>query len=98
MIDTLAVYAPGIRGQILHTEMLTPQDIESEFRMTGGHWHHVELSLDQAVMIRPVPGAAQYAAPVKGLWMCGAGCHPGGGVMGSAGRNAARAIIAGRKI
>ena len=97
VIDTLAAYAPGIRGQILHTEMLTPQDIESEFRMTGGHWHHVELSLDQAVMIRPVPGAAQYAAPVKGLWMCGAGCHPGGGVMGSAGRNAARAIIAGRK-
>ncbi len=96
VIDTLAAYAPGIRGQILHTEILTPQDIESEFRMTGGHWHHAELSLDQAMMMRPVPGAAQYAAPVNGLWMCGAGCHPGGGVMGSAGRNAAQAIIAGR--
>jgi len=97
VIDTLAVYAPNIRSQILHSEILTPQDIESEFGMTGGHWHHAELSLDQAVMMRPVPGAAQYAAPVTGLWMCGAGCHPGGGVMGSAGRNAARAIIKGSK-
>ncbi len=95
VIDTLAAYAPGIREQILHSEILTPQDIETEFRITGGHWHHAELSIDQAMMMRPVPGAAQYAAPVKGLWMCGAGCHPGGGVMGSAGRNAARAIIAG---
>ena len=95
VIDTLAAYAPGIRDQILHSEILTPQDIESEFRITGGHWHHAELSIDQAMMMRPVPGAAQYAAPVHGLWMCGAGCHPGGGVMGSAGRNAAQAIIAG---
>jgi phytoene dehydrogenase-like protein len=96
VIDTLAAYAPGIRDQVLHAEILTPKDIESEFRMTGGHWHHVELSIDQVAMMRPVPGAAQYAAPVDGLWLCGAGCHPGGGVMGSAGRNAARAIIAGR--
>jgi phytoene dehydrogenase-like protein len=93
VIDTLAAYAPGIRGQIKHAELLTPQDIESEFRISGGHWHHAELSLDQSVMMRPVPGAAQYATPVSGLWMCGAGCHPGGGVMGSAGRNAARALL-----
>ncbi len=97
VIDTVEAYAPGIRSQILHSEILTPQDIESEFRITGGHWHHAELALDQSMMMRPVPGAAQYAAPVKGLWTCGAGCHPGGGVMGSAGRNAAYAVIEGRE-
>lgn len=95
VIDTLAAYAPGIRDQIKHTELLTPADLESEFRMTGGHWHHAELSLDQSMMIRPVPGAGQYASPVDGLWLCGAGSHPGGGVMGSAGRNAAQAIMKG---
>ena len=61
--------------------------------MTGGHWHHAELSLDQFLMLRPVPGAAQYRAPVPGLYLCGAGSHPGGGVMGLAGRNAARQVI-----
>ena len=72
--------------------MLTPLDIEREFRITGGHWHHAELAMDQFLMMRPVPGAAQYATPVNGLWLCGAGNHPGGGVMGCAGRNAANAI------
>jgi phytoene dehydrogenase-like protein len=61
--------------------------------MTGGHWHHGELSLDQALMMRPMPGATQYATPVDGLYLCGAGAHPGGGVMGLAGRNAAREVI-----
>jgi len=93
VITTLERYAPGLRGQILHTQLLSPADIESEFRISGGHWHHGELALDQFLMLRPVPGAAQYRAPVDGLWLCGAGCHPGGGVMGSAGRNAAQAII-----
>ncbi len=93
VIDTMARYAPGIREQILHAELLTPEDIERQFRITGGHWHHGELSLDQFLMMRPVPGAGQYATPVPGLWLCGAGSHPGGGVMGSAGRNAARAIV-----
>jgi phytoene dehydrogenase-like protein len=86
-------HAPGIHGQVLHSELLTPVDIESEFRISGGHWHHAELCLDQFMMLRPVPGAGQYAAPVDGLWLCGAGSHPGGGVMGNAGRNAARAIL-----
>ena len=92
-VDLLAKYAPGIRDQIVHAELLTPQDIESEFRIHGGHWHHGELALDQFLMTRPVPGAAQYKAPVDGLYLCGAGSHPGGGVMGSAGRNAANAIL-----
>ena len=62
--------------------------------MTGGHWHHAELAFDQFFMLRPVPGAAQYATPLPGLYLCGAGSHPGGGVMGTAGRNAARRILA----
>lgn len=93
VLDTLAKYAPGIRDQIMHQELLTPVDIEREFRITGGHWHHGELAMDQFLMLRPVPRAAQYASPVDGLFLCGAGCHPGGGVMGSAGRNAARAVL-----
>ena len=93
-IDLIAQYAPGIREQILHAELLTPVDIEREFRIHGGHWHHGELSLDQFLMMRPAPGSAQYQAPVDGLYLCGAGSHPGGGVMGSAGRNAANVILA----
>lgn len=93
---TLAVlerHAPGIGSLVQHAELLTPVDIERQFRIAGGHWHHGELALDQFMMLRPVPGAAQYAMPVAGLYLCGAGCHPGGGVMGSAGRNAARVIL-----
>jgi phytoene dehydrogenase-like protein len=86
-------HAPAIRRQIVSAQMLLPFDIEREFQMTGGHWHHGELCLDQLLMLRPVPGAAQYAMPVDGLYLCGAGCHPGGGVMGSAGGNAARAVL-----
>lgn len=93
VIDTLGTYAPQLRGSIRASELLTPPDIEREFRMTGGHWHHAELTLDQFMMTRPVPGAAQYQTPVPGLYLCGAGCHPGGGVMGLAGRNAARQLI-----
>ncbi len=94
---TLAVLeraAPGLRRLVAGSELLLPADIEREFRITGGHWHHGELALDQFMMMRPVPGAAQYAMPVGGLYLCGAGCHPGGGVMGSAGRNAANAVLA----
>ncbi|GMR15506.1 MAG: NAD(P)/FAD-dependent oxidoreductase [Gammaproteobacteria bacterium] len=93
VVDLLEQYAPGIRRQIVHQEMLTPVDIEREFRITGGHWHHGELAMDQFLMLRPVPHAAQYLSPVNGLFLCGAGSHPGGGVMGSAGRNAASAVL-----
>ena len=98
VIDLLALYAPGIREQISHTELLTPVDIEREFRITGGHWHHGELAIDQFLMLRPAPGAAQYASPVNGLFLCGAGSHPGGGVMGSAGRNAASAVLGAKNL
>jgi phytoene dehydrogenase-like protein len=94
VLDVLERHAPGLRRQIIVAEFLAPPDIEREFRIYGGHWHHGELALDQFLMLRPVPGAAQYATPVPGLYLCGAGCHPGGGVMGSAGRNAARVVLA----
>ncbi len=93
-LGVLDRHAPGLRRQVVASELLLPADIEREFRITGGHWHHGELALDQLMMMRPVPGAAQYAMPVGGLFLCGAGCHPGGGVMGSAGRNAANAVLA----
>ena len=82
-----------LRDCISASELLAPPDIEREFRISGGHWHHAELALDQFLMVRPVPGAAQYHTPVPGLFLCGAGCHPGGGVMGLAGRNAARQLM-----
>jgi phytoene dehydrogenase-like protein len=94
VMDMLEGYAPDIREKTISSELLTPEDMESEFRMTGGHWHHGELSLDQFLMLRPVPKSAQYNTPVEGLYLCGAGCHPGGGVMGSAGRNAANVLLA----
>jgi phytoene dehydrogenase-like protein len=93
LIRTLATFAPELRGCVQGAELLTPPDIEREFRIVGGHWHHAELALDQFFMVRPVPGATQYQTPVRGLFLCGAGCHPGGGVMGLAGRNAARQVM-----
>lgn len=98
VLTVLEKYSPSLRQHIVAAELLMPADLEREFRMTGGHWHHGELALDQFLMLRPVPGAAQYAMPIGGLYLCGAGCHPGGGVMGSAGGNAARAILAAERV
>jgi phytoene dehydrogenase-like protein len=92
-LETLEAYAPGLRGSVIGAELLTPADMEQEFRTSGGHWHHVDFAFDQFLMVRPVPGAAQYRTPLDGLYLCGAGCHPGGGVMGVAGRNAAQQVL-----
>jgi phytoene dehydrogenase-like protein len=92
-VTMLERYAPGIRESIVGAELLTPVDMEREFRIDGGHWHHGELAFDQFLMVRPVPGAAQHRTPLAGLYLCGAGCHPGGGVMGIAGRNAAQQVL-----
>lgn len=92
-IDTIAQYAPRIREHIVHSEFLTPADLEENYHVTGGHWHHTELSMDQMLMMRPTYEAAQYSTPIPGLFLCGAGCHPGGGIMGGAGHNAAREIL-----
>jgi phytoene dehydrogenase-like protein len=92
-IDTIARYAPGIRDQIIHSEFLTPADLEQKYHVTGGHWHHTEFAVDQMLMMRPTYGAAQYSTPIPGLYLCGAGSHPGGDLMGAAGHNAAREIL-----
>jgi phytoene dehydrogenase-like protein len=92
-LAVLEAYAPGISALVVARELLTPADIEREFGIAGGHWHHGELAFDQFFMVRPVPGAAQYSTPMDGLFLCGAGAHPGGGVMGLAGRNAARRVL-----
>jgi phytoene dehydrogenase-like protein len=92
-IDTIAKYAPGMRQLILHSELLTPEDLEREYRVTGGHWHHTEFAMDQMLMMRPTYEAAQYSTPVSGLYLCGAGSHPGGDVTGAPGHNAAREVL-----
>jgi phytoene dehydrogenase-like protein len=92
-IRVLEKFMPDLASRISASELLTPADIEREFHITGGHWHHGELTFDQFLFTRPVCGAAQYRMPVDGLYLCGAGAHPGGGVSGAAGRNAARAIL-----
>jgi len=93
LVDTLCQYAPGLREQILHAELVTPADLEQDWNVTGGHWHHTEFAMDQVLMMRPTYEAAQYSTPVPGLYLCSAGCHPGGGVMGGAGHNAAHEIL-----
>ncbi len=92
-LSKLAEYAPDLPARVTASELLTPPDIEKEFHITGGHWHHGELTLDQFLFVRPVGGVAQYAMPLDGLYLCGAGAHPGGGISGAAGRNAARVIL-----
>ncbi|MEZ5925174.1 MAG: NAD(P)/FAD-dependent oxidoreductase [Hyphomicrobiaceae bacterium] len=94
-LAVLERHAPGIGSLIRHAELLSAVDIETRCRMPGGHWHHGELTVDQMFWLRPMQVAAQYRSPIPGLWLAGAGSHPGGNVMGLAGANAARAVIAG---
>lgn len=91
--ETMSRCIPDLEERITAREFLTPADIEKEFHIGGGHWHHAELAFDQFMFVRPVAGAAQYQLPLDGLFLCGAGAHPGGGVSGAAGRNAARAVL-----
>ena len=93
VIDTLSIYAPDIKEHILYSEVLTPLDLEQRHGVTGGHWHHTELSLDQMFMMRPTYEAAQYATPIPGRYVCGAGSHPGGGLVGASGHNAAHEML-----
>ena len=96
VIDTIAEYAPNIRDIVLHRQVLTPLDLEREFGLTEGNIFQGELTLEQLFFARPVPGWAQYQTPIRKLWMCGSATHPGGGIMGAPGRNAARRILTGR--
>ncbi len=86
-------YAPGFAAEVTKAQVLTPPDIEKMFAMTGGHVHHGEMSLDQQFFRRPIAHYADYRTPVKSMYMCGAACHPGGGVTGVPGHNAAREIL-----
>jgi phytoene dehydrogenase-like protein len=94
VIDTLAEYAPNMRDIVRHRQVITPLDLEREWSLTEGNIFQGELSPDQLFFMRPLPGWAQYRTPVKGLYLCGAATHPGGGIMGAPGRNAARTILA----
>lgn len=87
-------FAPGIGKSVRHAELLTPLDIEQRYHMPGGHWHHGELQADQMLMSRPIAGCAGYNTPIDGLFLAGSGSHPGGGVSGVPGLNAARRVLA----
>jgi phytoene dehydrogenase-like protein len=93
VIDTLSEYAPNLRNIILHRQVLTPLDIERKFGLSEGNIFQGELSLEQLFFLRPVPGWAQYRTPIRSLYMCGSATHPGGGIMGASGLNAAKAIL-----
>ncbi len=93
VVDTLAHYAPGIRNLILHRQVLTPLDLEREWGLTEGNIFQGELSLEQLFFLRPAPGWARYRTPVRNLYVCGSAAHPGGGIMGAPGRNAAAAVL-----
>ena len=92
VIDRLSVYAPNLRDLIVEAQVITPLDLEQEFGLSGGHIHHGEQTLDQFFTFRPLIGWAQYRTPLKRLYLCGAGTHPGGGITGLPGANAAREI------
>ncbi|MEJ2274910.1 MAG: NAD(P)/FAD-dependent oxidoreductase, partial [Woeseiaceae bacterium] len=94
VLDQIANYSPDFRDLILHVEVRTPQDIEDEIGITEGNIFHGELTMDQLLFNRPVPGYAQYRTPIEALYMCGSSTHPGGGVMAAPGANAAREILA----
>jgi phytoene dehydrogenase-like protein len=93
VIDTLSEYAPNIRDIILHRQVLTPLDLERDFGLSEGNIFQGELTLEQLFFLRPAPAWAQYSTPIRNLWMCGSGAHPGGGIMGAPGRNAALKIL-----
>jgi phytoene dehydrogenase-like protein len=93
VINTLSQYAPNLKDIILHRQVVTPLDLERDWGLSEGNIFQGELSLEQLFFLRPVPGWANYRTPVKGLYMCGSATHPGGGIMGAPGRNAAHAVL-----
>jgi phytoene dehydrogenase-like protein len=93
VLRTLEEHAPGLTGLVEHRQVLTPLDLERTFGLTGGHIHHGELALDQLFTMRPTLGWADYRTPIHGLFLCGSGTHPGNGLTGLSGANAARRIL-----
>jgi phytoene dehydrogenase-like protein len=92
-IDILTEYAPNFRASVINRQVLTPVDIEQRYGLTGGNIMQGTMSLSSLFFMRPLPGYADYRTPIKGLYLCGAATHPGGGVMGASGFNAAREIL-----
>lgn len=97
VVRTLAAYAPGLPGLIEGGQVITPKDLEETYGLTEGHVFHGEEALDQLFTMRPLLGWARYRTPIRGLYLCGAGTHPGGTVTGASGRNAAREVLSGRR-
>jgi phytoene dehydrogenase-like protein len=93
VVDTLAEYAANLKPSIVHRQVITPAELESQYGLTGGHIFHGELALDQLFTMRPLLGWARYRTPIAGLYLCGAGTHPGYGVSGRCGLNAAREVL-----
>jgi phytoene dehydrogenase-like protein len=93
VIDTIVQYAPNIKDVIRHRQVLTPLDLEREWGLTEGNIFQGELTLEQLFFLRPAPGWAQYRTPIRNLYMCGSATHPGGGIMGAPGRNAAMRML-----
>ena len=92
-MDAISEFAPNLKDIILHRQVMTPWDMEQVVGLTEGNIFQGELSLDQLLFLRPVPGWAQYKSPIRNLYMCGSGVHPGGGIMGAPGKLAADAIL-----
>ena len=93
VVETLEEYCPGLQDSILYRQVLTPWDLEEQFGLTEGNIFQGELSLEQLLFQRPTAGWARYRTPVRNLWMCGSGTHPGGGIMGASGQLAANALL-----
>ena len=94
VVGLLEEHMPGFEHLVVARQVLTPRDLETRFGLTEGHIYHGEMTLDQSLVLRPVPGWSQYRTPVEGLYLCGSGAHPGGGITGAPGYNAAREILA----
>eukprot|EP01118_Nematostelium_gracile_P016372 TRINITY_DN675_c0_g1_i1.p1 TRINITY_DN675_c0_g1~~TRINITY_DN675_c0_g1_i1.p1 ORF type:complete len:560 (-),score=136.57 TRINITY_DN675_c0_g1_i1:551-2230(-) len=93
VFDVIEQYAPGFKKSVVGRDILSPYDLEKIFGLTGGNIFHSALGLDQLFSMRPAPGFSNYSTPVKNLYLCGSGAHPGGGVMGACGRNAANRVL-----
>ncbi len=98
VVDTLAEYCPGLKESILFRQVLTPWDMEQDYGLTEGNIFQGELSLEQLLFQRPAAGWCRYKTPIKNLWMCGSGAHPGGGIMGAPGQLAAAAVLQSREL
>ncbi|MBI4204042.1 MAG: NAD(P)/FAD-dependent oxidoreductase, partial [Betaproteobacteria bacterium] len=92
-VEVLARHLPGFGATVIERSVLSPRDLEERYGFPEGQAHHAELALDQALWMRPLPGWARYRMPIDGLYLCGPGTHPGGGIAGAAGANAARVIL-----